>query len=235
MKKRNVIIIAIIIVALIGGGGIAFYYNYQNKNFISTDDAQVTADMVTVTPQISGGIKDWTATVGEKVTKGQVLGSQETETMLSSTASQLTSPQAEQVQAALLTSKAQIKSPIDGKVIQSSAVVGQMASTSTGVAVIADTADAYITANIKETDINDVKAGQTVTITIDAYKGETFKGKVKDIGQAAESVFALLPTQDTSGNYTKVTQLIPVKISIDNPGSYDLMPGMNASVKVDKK
>jgi multidrug resistance efflux pump len=233
--KRNIIIIAIIVVALIGGGGIAYYYNYQNSHFISTDDAQVTADMVTVTPQISGGIKDWSATVGETVTKGQVLGSQETDTMLGSMASQLTTPQAQQAEEALLASKANIKSPIDGKIIQSSAVVGQMASTSTSVVVVADIADAYITANIKEVDISDIKVGQTVTVSIDAYKGKTFSGKVEDIGQAAESVFSLLPTQNTSGNYTKVTQLIPVKISIEDSDSRNLMPGMNASVRIDKK
>lgn len=232
--KRNIIIIAIIIVALIGGGGIIYYYNYQNSHFISTDDAQVSADMVTVTPQLNGGIKSWNVKPGDTVTKGQVLGSQETDTMLSSMASTLTTPQAEQAAAAQLSSKADIKSPIDGKVIQSNAVVGQMAATSTGVAVVADTADAYITASIKEVDISDVKVGQSVSVSIDAFKGKTFDGKVENIGQAAESVFSLLPSQNTSGDYTKVTQLIPVKISIGNKDGLDLMPGMNASVKIDK-
>jgi multidrug resistance efflux pump len=233
MKKRNIIIIAIIIVALIGGGGIMYYYNYQNSHYISTDDAQVTADMVTVTPQINGAIKSWRAKVGETVTKGQVLGTQETDTMLSSTVSQLTTPQAQQAESTLLASKADIKSPIDGKVIQYSAVNGQMVSTSTSVAVVADTDDASITANIKEVDISGIKAGQTVTIDMDAYQGKNFTGKVESIGQAAESVFSLLSTENTSGNYTKVTQLIPVKISIDNQNGCDLMPGMNASVKID--
>ena len=235
MKKRNIIIIVILVVAIIGGCGIAYGYNYQNSHFITTDDAQVSADMVTVTPMISGGIKQWDATVGKTVTKGQVLGSQETDTMLSSAAAQLTTPQAQQAEASMLASKADIKSPIDGKVIQSSAVVGQMASTSTSVAVIADTADAYITANIKEVDINDIKKGQKVTVSVDAYGGKTLTGKVDSIGQAAESVFSLLPTQNTSGNYTKVTQLIPIKITIDNPDHLDLMPGMNATVKIDRK
>ena len=235
MKKKTIIIVAVIIVALIGGGGIIFYYNYQNSHYISTDDAQVTADMVTVMPQVNGAIKSWAAQVGDTVAKGAVLGTQETDTMLDSISSQLTTPQALQAETKLLASKADIKSPIGGKVIQISAIDGQMVSTSTSVAVVADTADAYITANIKEVDIRDVKAGQTVTITIDAYKGQSFKGKVESIGQATKSTFALLSAQNASGSYTKVTQLVPIKISIVNQDNCNLMPGMNASVKIEKK
>jgi multidrug resistance efflux pump len=231
--KKKLIITGIIVLAVIIGGGIAFYYHYENSHYITTDDAQISADMLAVTPQINGGITDWNAKVGDQVTKGEVLGTQEINTMLNSMAGTTPlSSAAEQAVSDLLTSKASVKSPIEGKIIQTTAIKGQMASTSTSLAVVADMADAYITANIKEANINDIKVGQKVDIRIDAFPGKTFNGKVENIGQAAESIFSLLSSQNSTGNFTKVTQLIPVKISIDGTDNTDLMLGMNTTVKI---
>jgi multidrug resistance efflux pump len=142
------------------------------------------------------------------------------------------SPEAQKAASDLLTSKAGIKSPINGEIIQTTAINGQMAATSTSLAVVANMADAYIDTNIKEVNINDVKVGQKVDISIDAFPGKSFSGKVENIGKAAESILSLLPAQNSAGNYTKVTQLTPVKISIDGSANIDLLPGMNATVKI---
>jgi multidrug resistance efflux pump len=231
MKKR-LIIIGVIVLALLIGGGIVYYYSYQNSHFVATDDAQISADMLAVTPQIAGGITGWSAKVGDEVTKGQVLGTQEINTMLGSMAATLTTPAAQKAASDLLSAKADIKSPIDGVVIQSTAITSQLASTSTSLAIVANISGAYITANIKEANINDIQVGQKVDITIDAFPGKAFTGSVENIGRATESIFSLLPSQNSTGNYTKVTQLIPVKINIDGAGSLNLMPGMNTSVKI---
>jgi multidrug resistance efflux pump len=212
--KKKIILIAIIVIALIGGGAIAFYYNYQSEHFVNTDNAQVSADMLTITPQAAGRITKWEVKVGDKVKKNQTLGIVKTTTTLGTI------------------ENIKIKSPIKGTIIQSDAIVGQTASTSTEVAVVANTAKAYITANIKETDLSNVKVGQKVSITVDAYSGTTLTGKVNNIGQATASVFSLLPTETTSGDYTKETQLIPTKIIIDSKEGLNLMPGMNASVQI---
>ncbi len=231
--KRKVIIIAIIVLALISGGGIVLYYNYENSHYIKTDDAQISADMLTVMPRINGSITKWNTKVGERVSKDEILGTQEIDTMLGSiSATSALNPAAEKAAKELLINKASIKSPMDGKIIQTTALKGQMASTSTNLAVVADMANAYITANIKEGDINKVKIGQKVDISIDAYPGETFAGKVGNIGQAAESIFSLLPKQNSTGNFTKVTQMIPVTIRIDGAADIDLMPGMNSTIKI---
>lgn len=230
--KKNIIIICIVVVALLLGGGIAYYYSYQGAHFVTTEDAQVSADMLPVTPLLNGGITAWSAKVGDQVKAGDVLGTQETNTQLSAMAASLTTPEAQKTASDMLAAKAAIKSPMDGEVIQSSAVVGQLASASTSLAVVADMKNAYIRANIKEGSINDIQVGQQVSITIDAFPGQTFAGKVESIGRAAESVFSLLPGINSSGNYTKVTQLIPVKISLYGADQITLMPGMNASVKI---
>src|SRR6478735_9364054 len=99
--------------------------------------------------------------------------------------------------------------------------------------VLAQTADLskiYINANIKETDLGDIEEGDSVDITVDGDSGKVFKGHVEAIGRATNSVSSMLPAQNT-GNYTKVTQKVPVKISIDD-ASDKVLPGMNAEVKI---
>jgi membrane fusion protein (multidrug efflux system) len=89
----------------------------------------------------------------------------------------------------------------------------------------------WVEANIKETEIRRLQPGQRVAITVDAYPDDTFVGRVARIGTAATSRFALLPTPNPSGNFTKVTQRIPVKILfVDRPRM--LSPGMMVEVDI---
>lgn len=103
----------------------------------------------------------------------------------------------------------------------------------TRLAVSYNLDDLWVTANIEETDIDDVKVGQDVDVTVDAYPNMTLNGKVEQIGLATAGTFSLLPSNNTSGNYTKETQVIPVKISIENYAE-KLVPGMNATVRIHK-
>jgi multidrug resistance efflux pump len=90
-----------------------------------------------------------------------------------------------------------------------------------------------VTANIDETKIQDVKVGDVVDVYVDAFPGTTLNGNVKSIGLATASTFSLLPTSNTNANFTKVTQVIPVTIKLNNiPGG--LVPGMNVSVRIHK-
>ncbi|PPR59676.1 MAG: hypothetical protein CFH10_01816, partial [Alphaproteobacteria bacterium MarineAlpha4_Bin2] len=90
----------------------------------------------------------------------------------------------------------------------------------------------WIDANIKETDIRKVKIGQTVDVTVDAFPEKKFGGKVTAIGNAATSEFALLPTPNPSGNFTKITQRLRVRIAIDQEQNL-LRPGMMVEVFID--
>lgn len=223
--KRTSIIITIIVLAVIIGGGIGYYYSFESSHYVATDDARVTADMLTVTPSITGAVTDWNVKVGDIVTQGQILGKQDTSIVISNNPALSASP-------STLDTMAQIKSPIGGKIIQSNAIKGQMATTGTGLAVVANTSNTYISANIKETSIQNIAIGQKVDISIDAYPDTILLGTVSNIGQATSSTFSLLPAQNTSGSYTKVTQVIPVKITINDFRGLNMMPGMNAYVKI---
>lgn len=99
-------------------------------------------------------------------------------------------------------------------------------------AIIADTDGLYISANIKEGFIAEIKIGQAVEVYIDAFRGHRFTGRIDSIGRATASTFSLLPSQGGGGNYTKVIQVVPIKIVVMDPGDARLMIGMNASIKI---
>lgn len=97
-----------------------------------------------------------------------------------------------------------------------------------------DPEDTWIEANIKETEIRRLRLGQAVAISVDAYPDSEFTGRIALIGTAATSTAALLPTPNPSGNFTKVTQRIPVKITFDKR-PVALAPGMMVEVEIDTR
>jgi membrane fusion protein (multidrug efflux system) len=94
----------------------------------------------------------------------------------------------------------------------------------------------YITANYKETQMGRMRVGQPVDIRVDAYKGVTLHGHVASINPASENTYALVPAQNASGNFVKVTQRIPVRIDVDDQRSdAPLRPGMSVETYVNVK
>jgi membrane fusion protein, multidrug efflux system len=128
-----------------------------------------------------------------------------------------------------------IYAPVDGFIGEKSAEVGQ--TVSAGMTLLTLIPDGpgkiYITANYKETQMGDMKVGQPVDISVDAYHGVTFHGKVISINPASQNTYALVPAQNATGNFVKVTQRIPVRISIDDMRSdMPLRPGMSVETYV---
>jgi len=117
--------------------------------------------------------------------------------------------------AKLQLSYATIKAPIDGFVSKRSVNVGDYVSSGQPLLAIVDEKDVWITANLKETQMTNVRVGQPVSIKVDAYPHEKFRGTVQSIAPATGSTFALIPPDNASGNYTKVVQRVPVRIAID--------------------
>lgn len=214
MKENHSKLVAVIgtvmIIALIG---IVFFYWYNNKHYVATEDARVTGDLVKVSPKISGELLEFTIEEGDTVIKEQILGRVEPGTLSDNHIEQSV-----------------IRAPIDGIVVKNQGKVGEYESAGESLAMLVDPAHLYITANIEETKLGRVRPGQAVDIVIDQFSETRFTGKVKYIGQAANSCFSLLPTS-TSGTFTKVVQRIPVRIEFDKCCS-NLIPGTNAVVKI---
>ena len=227
--SRKTVIILILAVAVAAAVGIIGYYWYQGARFVSTDDARIASNVVAVSPEILGKVVEWRVKEGDTVQKDDILGRQDLGSALTSGA---LNPQTMGSVAGVVAEKAVLKAPIAGQVILSTAVVGEMAAPGMSLAVIADTDGLYVSANIKEGDIARVKAGQTVDVAIDAFGGKRFHGRVETIGRATSSTFSLLPAQSGSGNYTKVIQVIPIKVNVIDQGDSRFMIGMNAAIKI---
>jgi len=209
-KKLIYLIIAIMVVAFASIGG---YYWYENAYFVSTEDAKVMGDLVSVSPQISGKLLELNVEEGDSVIKDQIIGRQG-----------MSNPQETNIDQSVL------RAPISGIVIKEQGTVGEVISPGQTIAMIIDPNKLYITANIEETKLGNVKQGQKVDITIDQFSKKAFSGRVKYVGQASNSTFALLPTS-TSGTFTKVIQKIPIKIEFDKSDN-TLLPGTNAVVNI---
>jgi multidrug resistance efflux pump len=212
-EKQNIILFSIFTVMLLALGSVGAYYWYNSAYFVSTEDAKLNGDLVKISPQISGRLLDFNAEEGDMVTKDQILGRQEM-VNLADTSIDL----------------AVIRAPISGMIIKKQANVGEILSVGQSLAYVADLSKLYVTANIEETKLEEVHPGQKVDIRLDQYEGEHFSGQVSSIGLASNSTFSIIPTS-TSGNFTKVVQKIPVKISFDAAGR-NLLPGVNAVVKI---
>ncbi|MCB0369991.1 MAG: HlyD family secretion protein [Bdellovibrionales bacterium] len=139
------------------------------------------------------------------------------------------------VQSELNLENTEIKAPVDGVVARKSVEIGQLASPGTPMIGFVSSEDRWITANFKETDIEDIKVGKVVDIKIDAISGRSYLGKVESISSATGSTFTLLPPDNATGNFTKVVQRVPVKVKFDQMTSEDidqLQAGLSAVVKV---
>ncbi len=229
MKNKKKILVVILLVVILIGGGIAGFYWYDDTYFVSTDDARLAANTVNVTPQIPGRIASWNVAEGDMVQAGDDLGWQDTNSVANSAG--VSTAALNQV-GSMTVSKAELVAPISGQVIKSSVETGQLVSPGQTLAVIADTRDLYVSANIEETKVDKLKVGQPVDITIDALQGRQFTGRLAEIGKATLSTFSVMPVDSSNGNYTKVTQLIPVKIRFPVDPSLGLVPGMSVEIKI---
>ena len=209
MKIPKKIIYPVLIVLVIVSCSIGYYFYSTNVLYFKTDNAKITSKMYTITPVTNGKVIEWNVDVGDVVKKDQVLGRQQV--------------------------LPYITSPINGTIVKNDVVKNETVSAATPLAIVADTDNMYVGVNIEETDIRKILVGQDVKITLDAYPDKTFKGKVTEIDNTTQTYFSGTSSLSTSGTYTKVTQLVPVKVSIENNDNLTLTLGMNAIVKIKLK
>ena len=127
-----------------------------------------------------------------------------------------------------------VRAPVSGKVTRKSAEPGQVVQAGQALLAIVPQKEVWVTANFKETQLNDIRVGQPAEIRIDAYGGVVFPAHVDSISAATGARFSLLPAENASGNYVKVVQRVPVKLVLDGKvdPAHVLRPGMSAVVKV---
>ncbi|HKV69853.1 MAG TPA: HlyD family secretion protein, partial [Gemmatimonadales bacterium] len=130
-----------------------------------------------------------------------------------------------------------VVAPVSGIVSKKNVEVGQLVQPGEPLMSVVPMDDIWVTANLKETEVADVKAGAPVDITVDAYPGKHFTGRVGSLSPATGARFSLLPPDNATGNFTKVVQRVPVRIEV--PQSTDpatlLRPGMSVVVVIKTK
>ncbi len=203
--SRRMLVLAAIVVVL-AGLGIAGYFIYQSNFYYQTDNAKVDAMVYQLTASAPGKLEKEYVYQGEEVRAGQVLARVDNGFLM--------------------------RSPIDGTVIDVRMQEGDYVNPSDVVLVVANTSDIYVTANVEETNILKIHPGQTVTVSLDAY-GQSFDGYVDVVHTVTSTkLTGSLSSFTTSGTYTKVTQLIPIKIKLLNDVDLSDIIGTNASVKI---
>ena len=141
-------------------------------------------------------------------------------------------------QAALQLSYTRITAPSTGVVSKKTAEVGQLVQPGQPLMAVVPLQDVWVVANLKETETADVRPGESVQFTVDAYPGCHFGGRVESLSPATGAKFSLLPPDNATGNFTKVVQRVPVRVRPEaqaDCGARILRPGMSAVVTIQTK
>ncbi|MHB1686216.1 MAG: HlyD family secretion protein [Ignavibacteriaceae bacterium] len=298
-KKRVIIPILLLIITVV----IVAYYWYMNlQDFVSTDDAYIDANSVSISTKMLGRINLLGTDEGDTVKSGEVLvkldesdlRAQEAAAKAGLELAQKSIPLAQinvsraqddfnraemqfkggittkeqydhaqkTLEAAraeynielskISTAKSQvgviesqlnnaiISSPMDGVVAKRWVLTGDVVQPGQPIFTIYDMKNIWVTANLEETKLGHIHLNDQVDISVDSYPDVHFQGTVFEIGNYTASEFSLIPPSNASGNFTKVTQRVPIKISINDPISKNgqkliLRPGMSVEVSVKVK
>lgn len=217
MKRSTRVALSIIgvlaLLAALGFGGAYFLYS---RNFVTTDNAQIDGDKIQINAPTTGTLVNWRVTQGTEVKKDEVLGRIE---------GSGSGAQPQRV----------IKSPGNGTVAINNGIEGSFVNGGTQLATAYDFSKIFATARVDETDVGEVKVGALVDIDVDAFSDAKVTGVVQEIQGAAADQFSLFPESNSTGNFQKVTQVIPVKILLLDTGGAAVAPGMNITVHIHKK
>ncbi|HGW3916166.1 TPA: HlyD family secretion protein [Staphylococcus aureus] len=213
--KKMILINVITVVVLLAIGIAGFYFWNKTTSYVTTDNAKVNGDQIKIASPASGPIKSLNVKQGDKLDKGDKVAT--------------VTVQGQDGE----TKDMDLKMPQKGTIAKLDGMEGSMVQAGNPIAYAYNLDDLYVTANIDEKDIKDVEVGKDVDVTIDGQKA-SIKGKVDSIGKATAASFSLMPSSNSDGNYTKVSQVIPVKITLESEPSKQVVPGMNAEVKIHK-
>ena len=235
---------AVVILAAAGAG---YAYWHYSALYPSTDNAYVQANVVQIAPTVSGVVDEVAVKSFAPVKAGDVLvkidlqrleaalkGAQDRLRLAQAQKSNVEEAQAGVQRAQLELDGAIIKSPIDGIVGKVLIRPGTLARAGASLFPIVDTSRWWVDANFKETDLTRIHTGQKATVYVDIYPDHTFSGEIEAVSPVSTSAFSLLPPENATGSWIKLTQRFPVRVSLTlQPGDPPMRIGASASVTVD--
>jgi multidrug resistance efflux pump len=212
-RATKIRLLIILVLAVLAATAFVVYYIFNTSNYVTTDNAQIDGNQISINAPATGTLIDWRGQQGTALHQYAPVGRIE-------------------IQSGFAQPQMVIRSPADGVVAVDNGVEGSFVTAGTQLAIAYDSSGVFVTARVKETDIDKVQIGHAVDISVDAFPDEHFTGRVTEVKTGAAGVFSLFPQSNTSGNFQKVTQVIPVKIVIDDLKGLPLVPGMNVTVKI---
>lgn len=219
-------LLVVLLVVGMAATAIGYHFWYEDTYFVVTDNAQVTGDVVQVGSLNAGRIVAARFEVGQSVQAGQELAviriPQEVGMPMGGTMVTEEPAAGDRLAA--------VRAPFSGVVVARLSHVGGTVAAGHPIYSLLDPSRVWIRANIDETKLARVRPGQHVDVYSDAL-GYSVDGRVVAITPAAAATFALLPSQNASGNFVKVTQLVPIKIQVDSAGA-TLPLGTSATVRI---
>lgn len=203
------------------------YSQLAQSGWVSPQRAQTAR---TAQEQATAGVSQAKAALEAERRSAQSLGSAKSQSLAQAEAARAA---AEQTRIDL--SRTEIRAPVAGVVGARAVRVGQYVRPGGAMLSIVPLSDAYVVANFKETQVARLRIGQPVTIHADAFGDEVIRGRVASFAPATGAEFALIPVENAVGNFTKITQRLPVRIAIDKDQKLagGLRPGLSLKVKVD--
>ena len=223
-SRRVLLPVAAIVV--LGAAIFGFNTYREGQLYVSTENAQLTGQPVQVGSMNAGRVVSIPPAIGSVVHKGDVVAQV-------ALPSQLGTGQNGQATMGFLgagDTHVDVQAPFDGVVIAEPVAVGSSVSPGQAIVTIVDPTQLRVVANIEETNIGRVKIGQRVIVHVDALNADV-PGMVDVITPATAGTGSLLPPSNASGNFTKVIQLVPVRIAV-NLGNQPLLLGANVEVKI---
>ncbi len=221
---RNRLIALVMIIIVLGAAAYGANLWYQNSQYVTTNNAQISAPLISVSTLATGQIISLNVDVGSRVEAGQPVAEVGAPRLSNSTTMQGFQPAPAKGTA--------VAAPVAGFVAAVWTYPGALISPGLPIITLFDPSNIWVTANIDETKINRVRPGQTVAVTVDSLGGITLMGRVEGISPATAANFSLLPQQNSSSNFIKVGQVVPVKITLDKTDGLFLIPGSSVEVKI---
>ena len=260
MKSRSPALAAILVIALCIVGAVV--WGLAQSGVRATDDAFVDANVIAVAAEVPGRVASLRARDNQRVERGDELldidpqdlklkVDEATAAKAAADADQDSASgapearkrgakagvdlaQARLAQARLMLDKARLTAPASGYVTRRAVSEGSYVRPGEPLFAIVEPG-AWITANLKETQLQGVEPGAAADIRIDAYPGLRLKGHVESVQHGAGQAFSLIPADNASGNFVKVVQRVPVKVVLDSDPGRPLGPGLSAHVRIHAK
>jgi len=202
-------------------------------------DTQADASLAQAKARLASAIANRSNSSGTEVSaRGRLLAAETVDEQVATARSQVALAEAGVAQAQAALDRAtleleytKVRAEIGGTVTKRAVEPGQLVSPDRVLMAIVDLSDTWVVANLKETQLADIKSGQVADIEVDSFAG-VLSGRVDSIAAGTGSRFSLLPAENATGNFIKVTQRVPVKIKLDDRRGKLLRPGMSAEVTI---